>query len=119
MHRILLLVVMVLASASPSAGAAQVGIPREAAAAVDSLFAAHARPDVPGYVLGVVRDGRLVFSRAYGSASLEHGVPLTTRSVFHLASLSKQFTGAAVALLVLEGKLSLEDPVQKFVPAVA
>jgi CubicO group peptidase (beta-lactamase class C family) len=119
MHRILLLVVMVLVSASPSAAAAQAGVPRGAAAAIDSLFAAHARADVPGYVLGVVRDGRLVFSRAYGSASLEHGVPLTTRSVFHLASLSKQFTGAAVALLVLEGKLSLEDPVQKYVPAVA
>lgn len=119
MHRILLLVVTVLVSASPSAGAAQAGVPRGAAAAIDSLFAAHARPDVPGYVLGVVRDGELVFSRAYGSASLEHGAPLTTRSVFHLASLSKQFTGAAVALLVLEGKLSLEDPVQKYVPAAA
>jgi CubicO group peptidase (beta-lactamase class C family) len=99
--------------------AAQPVVSPAAAAAIDSLFAAHDRPDVPGYVLGVVKDGQLVFSRAYGSASLEHGVPLTTRSVFHLASLSKQFTGAAVALLALEGRISLDDPVARYVPEAA
>jgi CubicO group peptidase (beta-lactamase class C family) len=91
----------------------------ELAAKVDALFSAYDRTDTPGYVVGVVTDGELVWSRAYGMADLDHGVPLSTRTPFHLASVSKQFTGAAAALLILDGRLSLSDPVAKWVPAAA
>jgi CubicO group peptidase (beta-lactamase class C family) len=83
---------------------------------VDGLFADHARLDRPGYAVGVVRDGRLVHAKGYGSANLDHQVPITPRSVFNIASLSKQFTAACVALLVQRGRLSLDDEVRRHIP---
>jgi CubicO group peptidase (beta-lactamase class C family) len=88
-------------------------------AKIDQLFASYARPDSPGYVLGLMKNGELVFAKGYGQANLDDRIPLTPHTAFHLASLSKQFTGAAVALLILEGKLSLEDLVSKYIPETA
>src|SRR5580658_10010779 len=88
-------------------------------AKIDQLFAPYARPDSPGYVVGLMRNGELVFAKGYGQANLDDGIPLTPRTAFHLASLSKQFTGAAVALLILDGKLSLDDAVSKYIPETA
>jgi len=85
-------------------------------AKIDKVFAEYARPDSPGYVLGLMKDGELVFAKGYGQANLDDGIPITPHTAFHLASLSKQFTGAAAALLIQEGKLSLEDPVSKYIP---
>lgn len=70
----------------------------------------------PGVAVGVVREGQLIFNRAYGSANLELGVPMTDRTVFRLASLTKQFTAASVLLLVEQKKLSLDDKLSKFYP---
>jgi CubicO group peptidase (beta-lactamase class C family) len=88
-------------------------------AKVDAVFADHARPDSPGYAVGVIRDGQLWLARGYGQANLDDGVAITPATAFHLASLSKQFTAAAVALLILDGKLSLEDPLSRYVPQAA
>jgi CubicO group peptidase (beta-lactamase class C family) len=66
--------------------------------------------------VGLFRDGNLVFARGYGSANLDYRIPITSHSAFHLASLSKQFTGAAVALLIVDKKLSMDDPVAKYIP---
>lgn len=93
-------------------------LPAEAAQGIDALFS-DIKGDRPGYALGVVRDGRLVFAQGYGMANLDDRVPVTPRTSFHIASLSKQFTGAAVALLVLDGALSLEDPLSRFLPEAA
>lgn len=86
------------------------------AARVERLFAAWDRTDTPGAVLAVLRDGQPVLSRGFGMANLEYGVPNTPATVFHVASLSKQFTACAIHLLVLDGKLSLDDEVRKHVP---
>src|SRR5580698_7825136 len=86
---------------------------------IDKLFAPYARPDSPGYALGLIKDGKLVFAKGYGQANLDDGIPISPRTSFHLASVSKQFTGAAVALLILDGKLALEDPVSKYIPETA
>jgi CubicO group peptidase (beta-lactamase class C family)/Zn-dependent protease with chaperone function len=88
------------------------------AAAVDSLFRGYDSTHSPGCAVGVVRAGRLAYARGYGMANLETGTPLTPQSVFRLASLSKQFTAAAVLLLAQQGKLSLDDDVRKWVPAM-
>src|SRR5262249_50434611 len=56
------------------------------------------------------------FSRGYGLANLDHGLPITSDSVFDVASISKQFTAMAILLLEREGKLSLEDDVRKYIP---
>jgi CubicO group peptidase (beta-lactamase class C family) len=70
-------------------------------------------PDVdgPGCAVGLVRAGQPVAVACRGLANLEHGVPITDRTVFHVASVSKQFTAYAVALLAAEGRLRLDDPV--------
>ena len=88
-------------------------------AKVDKVFAAYAGKDTPGYALGIIRDGEFVYARGYGQANLDDGIPITPETAFHLASVSKQFTAAAVALLVLDGKLSLSDPVAKYIPEAA
>jgi CubicO group peptidase (beta-lactamase class C family) len=83
---------------------------------IDAAFAEVDRPDSPGCAAGVVVAGRIAYARGYGLASLEQQVPITPRTVFDLGSTSKQITSAAVALLVLDGKLSLEDDVRKYIP---
>lgn len=69
----------------------------------------------PGYVIAVIRDGEYIFKEGYGLAHLEYDIPITERTVFNIASLSKQFTAACIALLILEDKLTLEDSVSKYV----
>ena len=86
------------------------------AARVDSIFARWNRPDSPGCAVGVIENGRTVLARGYGHASLDHDVPITPRTVFYVASVSKQFTAASVILLAQDGKLSLDDPVRKHIP---
>ncbi|HWA15254.1 MAG TPA: serine hydrolase domain-containing protein, partial [Gemmatimonadales bacterium] len=84
--------------------------------AVDSIFAHVDKGDSPGCALGVYQDGKLAYARGYGMANLELGVPITSRSVFDIGSTSKQFTAASVVLLSLDGKLSLDDDIRKWVP---
>ena len=60
--------------------------------------------------------GDIVFAKGYGAANLEYGIPITPASVFHVASVSKQFTAMAVALLADEGRLSWDDDIRRHVP---
>ncbi|WP_394841417.1 beta-lactamase family protein [Pendulispora brunnea] len=85
------------------------------AAKVDSVFARFT-PATPGCAVGIYRAGQVVFSRGYGMADLEHGVPIRPNTVFDIASVSKQFTATAIVLLVQDGKLSLDDGIRKFLP---
>ena len=70
-------------------------------------------------MVGVQRGGELLFRGAYGVASLELAVPLTPRSRFRIASVSKQFTVTAVLMLAAMGRLGLDDEVQVHVPELA
>jgi CubicO group peptidase (beta-lactamase class C family) len=83
---------------------------------IDELFAAYSNPRSPGCSVGVIRDGSFIFRKSYGSASLELGVPLSSDSVFYMASVSKQFTAASVVLAAEQGFLSLDDDVRKYIP---
>lgn len=96
--------------------AAQEALSADQVGRIDAIFSDYAGADSPGYAVGVVREGKLVFGRGYGMADLDNHVPITPETAFHLASLSKQFTAAAVALLIMDGKLSLETPVSKYFP---
>jgi CubicO group peptidase (beta-lactamase class C family) len=84
--------------------------------AVDRIFAPWDSATTPGCAVGVVRDGRFIYERGYGMANLDYDVPNTTRMVYYIGSDSKQFTAAAVALLVLQGRLSLSDDIREYVP---
>jgi CubicO group peptidase (beta-lactamase class C family) len=83
---------------------------------VDQIFAPWDRLDSPGCALAVIENGKTLHKRGYGIADLEHAVPITSQSVFGLASISKQFTAMAVLMLVEQGKLSLDDDVRKYLP---
>lgn len=85
---------------------------------VDSVFAQMNRTDAPGCVVGVSQQGRPVYVRGYGMSDLQHQIALGPSSIFHAASISKQFAAFSVALLAEEGKLSLEDDVRMHVPEV-
>jgi CubicO group peptidase (beta-lactamase class C family) len=83
---------------------------------VDEIFSVYDKPGSPGCSLGVIRDGEFVYRKAYGLASLELAVPLSSQSVFYMASVSKQFTAASVVLAAEQGYLSLDDDVRKYIP---
>jgi CubicO group peptidase (beta-lactamase class C family) len=76
------------------------------------------RQHVPGLSLVVIRDGRVVKMRGYGLADLELKVPATPDTVFEIGSITKQFTAAAIMLLVEQGKLELGDPAGKYLPQI-
>ena len=90
--------------------------PQGPADQVDRVFADFNKPNSPGCSVGVARNGQFVFRRSYGEGSLELGVPLTSQSVFYLASVSKQFTAASLVLAAEQGYLSLDDDVRKYIP---
>jgi CubicO group peptidase (beta-lactamase class C family) len=82
---------------------------------LDGLFSKYG-PDGPGCVVAAKRDGEAAIVRAYGMASLEHSVPNTPATIFNAASIAKPFTAAAILRLAEAKKLSLDDPVHKYVP---
>ena len=85
---------------------------------VDSIFAPYASARSPGCTVGVVQNGSLVLNKSYGMADLEHDTPIGADTRFYLASISKQFTAMSLVLLEQDGRLSLDDPIQKWVPEV-
>lgn len=85
-------------------------------AQVDTLFAQWDKPDSPGCALAIVKDGRIVHSRGYGMADLEHDVRITPASVFYVGSLSKQFTAMTIALLAQQGTLAVDHDIRKYLP---
>ena len=64
----------------------------------------------------VARDGQVLYSKGYGSANLEWDVPNSPNTKFRLGSVTKQFTAASILLLEERGKLSVSDPVKKYMP---
>ncbi|MBA4125021.1 MAG: beta-lactamase family protein [Acidobacteria bacterium] len=85
-------------------------------ARIDSVFQEFNRKDCPGCALAVIDHGRIIYQKGYGMANLEHNIPITPTTVFDVASVSKQFTAFAIALLARRGKLSLDDNARKYVP---
>nr|WP_255519258.1 serine hydrolase domain-containing protein [Xylophilus sp. ASV27] len=97
-------------SSSPAAAEAS------ALAAIDALIAPLNRSDAPGLVMGIARNGRLLYRRAVGMASLEMGVANTPTTRMRIASTSKHFTAMAVLLLAEDGLLDVDDAVHKHLP---
>ena len=89
----------------------------DVSASVDALMRDYTG-DVPGAAVLVLQDGQPLLRRGYGLADLENPAPVTPATNFRLASVSKQFTAAAILLLAQDGKLSLDDPVRKWLPSL-
>lgn len=84
---------------------------------VEEIFRRHAEENYyPGFVYGVVVDDSLVFSGAAGTVNLDTEQPVTAGSAFHIASMTKSFTAMAILKLRDEGKLSVLDPVARYIP---
>lgn len=83
---------------------------------IDAVFAKWNTTTTPGCSVAASKDGVIVHARGYGMANLEHDVPNRADTVIHIASVSKQFTAAAIGMLVLERRLALTDSVRKYVP---
>ncbi len=84
--------------------------------AIDQIFTKCNRTDRPGCALAIVQEGQIIYKKGYGMADLERGVPITPSTVFYAGSISKQFVAACVLLLVEEGQIALDEPVQRYLP---
>lgn len=90
--------------------------PEEASlAAIYELFAAYDREDAPGCAVAVYQGGEMAWSDAFGMANLDEAIALTDSSSFYMASVSKQVTAAAAALLVVRGEIDYEGRVSNYI----
>lgn len=103
-------------AASLFVGSGPAGAQETANPAVDAIFADLTKPGSPGCALGIYRDGKIIYTKGYGLANVEDYVPITTRTVFDVGSISKQFTAASILLLEKQRKLRLDDDVRKYIP---
>jgi CubicO group peptidase (beta-lactamase class C family) len=83
---------------------------------VNAIAESEASQRIAGVSIAVAQNGRIVFARGYGFANLEHSVPVSPETVFHIASISKNIEAGAILQLMEQGKLKLDDEVTKYVP---
>jgi CubicO group peptidase (beta-lactamase class C family) len=118
--RRVLLITLLIASA-PSCGPVfgdqpPAGLPADFTARVDGLFAKWNRRDTPGFGVGIVHRGQVIYREGFGSANLEYQAPNTPKTVFEVMAVSPSLTSVCLAMLMDEGRLSPEDDLRKFVP---
>jgi CubicO group peptidase (beta-lactamase class C family) len=110
------------AGQAPRAAAAAIHVPAPPPVSVawlDSLSRAYvARKHLIGLSVGVAQDGKIVFARGYGFASLADRTPVTPKTMFAIGSVTKQFSCASVLLLAESGRISMQDPVSKYFPSL-
>ncbi len=83
---------------------------------VDEAFSIWDNAESPGTAVSIMRHGKTLYKKGYGLANLEYNIPITSETVFHVASVSKQFTVFSILLLAQQGKLSLDDDIRKYIP---
>lgn len=81
---------------------------------INSVFSKWDNTYSPGCAVGIIRNDSLIFAKGYGMANLEYGVAITPETIFHMASVSKQFTAFSIVLLAKQGKLQLDDDIHKY-----
>ena len=109
----------ILLAAFAAAGAEGQALTDAERASIDSAVSAVlAGTGSPSASIAVVRGGAIVYERAYGSARVGPAVAATTSMRYGIGSVSKQFTASAILLLAEEGRLSLDDPVAKWLPSL-
>jgi CubicO group peptidase (beta-lactamase class C family) len=91
----------------------------ELAAKVDKLFAEWDTTHSPGCSIAVIKEGKIIYERGYGMANLEHCITNKPGTVFRIASTSKQFTAACIAMLYLRGQLDLNASIRTYIPELS
>ena len=107
------LFLLVVAFILPNSLSAQ-ALPDSIVTKINALFDKWNKPNSPGCAVGIVRNDSLIFSKGYGMANLEYGILNSDETIFHMASVSKQFTAFAIVLLARQGKLQLDDDIRKY-----
>jgi CubicO group peptidase (beta-lactamase class C family) len=110
----LLLCAVNTSGAQRGRGGADVPLSLEATA--DRIFAQFNSTHTPGCAVGVRQNGRDLLLRGYGMADLETNIPITPSTILESGSVAKQFTSTAIALLMKDGKINIDDPVRKYIP---
>ena len=111
--------VIVLAVAFPLSaqrGGRGADVPMSLDATADRVFAQFNSTHSPGCAVGVAQNAKPILMRGYGMADLESNVPITATTILESGSVAKQFTSTAVALLMKDGKINIDDPVRKYIP---
>lgn len=85
---------------------------------IDTIFKLYNHTKGPGIAVAIIRDGQVILKKSYGMANLEYSMPITSTSVFDIASLAKQFTGLAISTLIQEKKINVNDDIRKYLPDV-
>jgi CubicO group peptidase (beta-lactamase class C family) len=88
-------------------------------AKVDASFSKWNCLDSPGATVCIVKDSLVIYRKGFGSAQLDYGIPITPSTVFHVASVSKQFTAMAITMLEVAGRLSADDDIRKYLLELA
>lgn len=83
---------------------------------IDSLFIGWTEANHPGGSIGIMKNGRVIYSKAFGLASLEYQIPNTAETIYNIGSVSKQFTAMGIVLLQERGLLSIDDDIHKYLP---
>jgi D-alanyl-D-alanine carboxypeptidase len=112
MAKTLLIAAIILGISRITLAQKQEALPMQA---IDTFIETQMRKQqIPGLSLAVVRDGKLLFTRGYGLADVELNAAATPETVYQIQSITKTFTASAIMMLLKEGKLSLDDPVSKY-----
>jgi CubicO group peptidase (beta-lactamase class C family) len=107
---------LLMCAAAAATDASKANVPKETS--VDALFAEWHRPGQPGLAVGIYQRGKQVYANGYGYADLENNIPISPRTVFHIASVSKQFVAFSAVLLQRDGILNLEEDIRAHLPYV-
>jgi CubicO group peptidase (beta-lactamase class C family) len=83
---------------------------------IDSIIGTKFKPEIPGAVFLAVKNGKILYRKAFGIADLELNVKMKPEFIFEIGSMTKQFTAISVLMLAEEGKLNLNDEITKFIP---
>jgi len=99
-----------------ASGAFTQSLPDSTIKKIDNLFKYWDKGTSPGFAVGVIRNDSLIFAKGYGMANLEYNISIKPKTIFHMASVSKQFTAFSIVLLARQGKLHLDDDIRKYLP---
>lgn len=83
---------------------------------IDTFLSAKYNQNTPGCMVGIIKNGSLIYNKGFGMANLDYGIPMNSKSVINVMSVSKQFTAACIALLVIDKIISLDDDIHKYIP---
>jgi len=112
---VVLLVVQLVFGQAKQVSAFDVASTKNIEAEIDAIFNQAYPANSPGATVLMAKDGKIIYRKAFGMANLELKVPMQPENVLHLASITKQFTSVSILMLMDQGKLSLQDPLSKYI----